>query len=117
MKAKGQLNVLIPNLLSFLRDRKAKFTKKYTPSHENIVLTCGSVRLFSLVFSCFYGRLAMTFLGPIGRRNRIPRPVMGSDHNLRLDHQTLVSQTPDGRTLQADVGFPLNSNVPRKRGP
>ena len=57
IKAKGQLNVLIPNLLLFLRDRNAKLTKEYTPSPENIMLTCGSVRLFSLVFSCFYGAL------------------------------------------------------------
>ena len=41
-----------------------------------------------------------------GRRNRILRPVVGSDNNLELDHQTLVSQTPDGRVFQTDVGFP-----------
>ena len=47
-KVKGQLNVLIPNLLVFLRDRNATLAKKYTPSPENIALTIGAVRpLFS----------------------------------------------------------------------
>jgi len=49
-KAKGQFNVLIPNLLAFLRDRNVRLTKKYTPSPENIVLTNGAVRFF---FFCF----------------------------------------------------------------
>jgi len=52
-KAKRQLDVLIPNLLLFLRDRNAKLTRKYTQSPENIVLTCGAVRLFSLAFLCY----------------------------------------------------------------
>lgn len=49
-KAPGQLNVLIPNLLVFLRDRNARLTKKYTPSPENIVLTNGAVCLFLFRF-------------------------------------------------------------------
>jgi hypothetical protein len=49
-KAKGQFNVLIPNLLVFLRDRNAGLTKKYTPGPENIVLTIGAVRLFLFRF-------------------------------------------------------------------
>ena len=49
-KAKGQFNVLIPNLLAFLRDRNAKLRKKYTPSPENIVLTNGAVRLSLSLF-------------------------------------------------------------------
>ena len=53
IKVKGQLDVLIPNLLLSLRDRNAKLTKKYTPSPENIVLTSGAVRLFSPVSLCF----------------------------------------------------------------
>ena len=57
IKARGQISVLIPNLLLFLRDRNAKLTKKYTPSPENIVLTCGAVRLFSLVYVYFHGTL------------------------------------------------------------
>jgi len=47
-KMKGQFNVLIPNLLAFLRDRNARLAKKYTPSAENIVLTSGAVRPFPL---------------------------------------------------------------------
>jgi NADH dehydrogenase FAD-containing subunit len=41
---RGQLSVLVPNLLVFLRDTNAKLRKKYTPSAENIVLTNGAVR-------------------------------------------------------------------------
>ena len=46
MKAKGQLNVLIPNLLASLREKDAKLPKKYTPGAENILLTTGAVSLF-----------------------------------------------------------------------
>ena len=48
-KAKGQFNVLIPNLLVFLRDRDAKPTRKYAPGPENILLTMGAVSHFSLL--------------------------------------------------------------------
>ena len=96
-KAKRQLNVLIPNLLLFLRDRNARLTKEYTPSPENIVLTNGAVGSSSSVSLWFCGVLiGDDVLGPIERRNRILRPAMGSDYNLGLDHQALVSQNPDG---------------------
>jgi len=47
-KAKAQFGVLIPNLLTFLRDKDAKLTKAYTSSPENIVLTTGAVSILFL---------------------------------------------------------------------
>lgn len=111
VKANGQFSVLIPNLLAFLRDRNATLTKTYTPSPENIVLTSGAVRM---LYSGFCGTLivdADDVLEPTGGWDWIPRPVVGSYYNLGLDHQALVGQTPDGRTLQEYDGFPLKKMV------
>ena len=47
-KAQGHFNVLVPNLLAFLRHRNAKL-KTYTPTPENIVLTNGAVRVSFLL--------------------------------------------------------------------
>lgn len=56
-KAKAQFGVLIPNLLTFLRDKDAKLTKVYTSSPENIVLTSGAVRIFFLSTPRIYDML------------------------------------------------------------
>ena len=93
-KARGQISVLVPKLLAFLRDKDARLTKVYTPSPETIVLTNGAVRI---LFHFTRGSLiADDVLESIGRRNRIPRPVVGSNHNLGLDHQALGGRPLDG---------------------
>ena len=108
IKVRGQLGVLVPNLLAFLRDKNAKLTKVYTPSPENIALTNGAVRIFFRSTCGVCGTLIVDdVLEPTGRRNRIPRPAVGYDYNLGLDNQALVGQTFDGRTLQEYDGFPL----------
>lgn len=94
-KARGQISVLVPNLLAFLRDRDARLTKVYTPSPETIVLTNGAVRIL-FHFTTRGSLIADDVLESKGRRNRIPGPVVGSNHNLGLDHQALVGQTLDG---------------------
>ena len=111
-KTRGQFNVLIPNLLVFLRDKNAKLTKVYTSSPENIVLTNGAVRIFSRSTRGVFGTSIINYVfEPTGRRNRILRPVVGRDYNLGLDHQALVGQTLDGRTLQEHDGFPLKPHA------
>lgn len=76
----------------------------YTSSPENIILTNGAVRLF---FHILLGVLIPDgVLGSTGRRDWILWPVMGPDYHLGLDHETLVGQILDGRTLQEHVGLP-----------